>query len=243
MKYWTLDELRLALALYCQIPFGSMHSKNKDVILLSEKIDRTPSSVAMKLVNFASLDPQIIASGRKGLGNASSLDKAAWDELHKDWERGAAAYLASQNDDTEQTINHDENTSQKSLVEVRLKQSLFRRIVLSSYNGACCITGISDRRLLVASHIVPWSVDTHQRLNPANGLCLSALHDKAFDRGLITILPNLKIKTSKTLQNDSEDSFIFKAIISFNGCGIRAPEKFYPQDDFLKWHNNNIFIP
>ena len=72
---WTEDELRLALALYCQLPFGKMHSRNKEIVKLAEKIGRTPSAVAMKLVNFASLDPEIVNSGRAGLGNASSMDR------------------------------------------------------------------------------------------------------------------------------------------------------------------------
>ena len=59
--------------------------------------------------------------------------------------------------------------------------------VMSAYNGRCCITGLSLSGLLVASHIIPWSHDRDNRVNPRNGLLLSALHDKAFDTGLITI--------------------------------------------------------
>jgi hypothetical protein len=43
--------------------------------------------LAMKLVNFASLDPAITASGRKGLGNASATDRQVWNEFHADWDR------------------------------------------------------------------------------------------------------------------------------------------------------------
>ena len=77
---WTEDELKLALALYCQIPFGKMHSRNQDVIRLAGNIGRTPSAVAMKLVNLASLDLAIINSGRSGLGNASAMDRRVPDE-------------------------------------------------------------------------------------------------------------------------------------------------------------------
>ena len=65
----------------------------------------------------------------------------------------------------------------------------FRMSVLMSYGNACCITGLKNKELLVASHIKPWSVSNikTERTNPSNGLCLNAMHDKAFDRGLITI--------------------------------------------------------
>ena len=80
---WTEEELHLALALYCQLPFGKMHSRNKDIQRLAEKIGRTPSAVAMKLVNLASLDPEIVNSGRSGLGNASATDRMVWDAFQK----------------------------------------------------------------------------------------------------------------------------------------------------------------
>jgi hypothetical protein len=83
---WTEDELKLALALYCQLPFGKMHSRNKDIISLATKIGRTPSAVAMKLVNFASLDPEIVNSGRVGLGNASAMDRLVWDKFQNNWD-------------------------------------------------------------------------------------------------------------------------------------------------------------
>ena len=83
---WSEDELRLALALYCQLPFGKMHSRNKDIIVLAEKLGRTPSSVAMMLVNFASLDPEIVNSGRSGLGNASSMDRVVWEQFQNNWD-------------------------------------------------------------------------------------------------------------------------------------------------------------
>jgi len=50
--------------------------------------------------------------------------------------------------------------------------------------------------LLIASHIIPWARDDKNRMNPANGLCLNALHDKAFDKGLITITPDFVVRIS-----------------------------------------------
>ena len=84
---WTKEQLKLAFHLYCQLPFGKLHSRNPEIIKLAKLIGRTPGAVAMKLVNFASLDPAITSTGRTGLGNAGSLDKEVWAEFHADWEK------------------------------------------------------------------------------------------------------------------------------------------------------------
>jgi DNA (cytosine-5)-methyltransferase 1 len=82
---WTEEQLKLAFYFYCQTPFGKLHSRNPAIIELAELIGRSPNALAMKLVNFASLDPSITDTGRKGLRGASTLDKNIWDEFHEDW--------------------------------------------------------------------------------------------------------------------------------------------------------------
>lgn len=154
----------------------------------------------MKLVNFASLDAEIVASGRVGLSGASNQDRAVWSELNSDWNQvageAAAAYnalalrhgvaaddvLLTDGEDCGPTF--DEGLTRASMIEARIGQAQFRRMVLASYNDTCCMSGLRQPELLVASHIVPWSEDKKNRLNPQNGLCLSALHDRAFDKGL-----------------------------------------------------------
>jgi predicted restriction endonuclease len=205
----------------------------------------------MKLVNFASLDPSITSTGRRGLGNASSGDKAIWSEFNNDWEglaiesetqlkalikkRGVApSKLIAEIVDID-AVDYEGQT--KSVyIQARIKQSFFRKAVLSSYEGRCCITQISDPRLLVASHIVPWKTDPKNRLNPRNGLCLSALHDKAFDRGLITITDDFCVNISPTLLKFKNEPFIRDTLIAINGKRISLPEKFRPDIAFLRRH-------
>ncbi len=127
------------------------------------------------------------------------------------------------------------------LTEQRVKQHFFRRAVLSSYRGRCCISGLSDARLLTASHIVPWSNDKTNRLNPSNGLCLSAIHDKAFDRGLITITDNYEVLLSEQLKRN-DDAFVAQIFLPLERRRIELPEKFIPSIDFLSRHRNEIFI-
>ena len=59
-----------------------MDSGNPEIIALAEAMGRTPASVAMKLANFASLDPQITRMGRKGLTGATALDRKIWAKSH-----------------------------------------------------------------------------------------------------------------------------------------------------------------
>jgi putative restriction endonuclease len=56
-RNWTRDELIVAFNLYCKLPFGQLHAKNPRVVEMARALGRTPGSVAMKLVNFAALDP------------------------------------------------------------------------------------------------------------------------------------------------------------------------------------------
>jgi len=84
---WTKEQLKLAFYLYCQLPFGKLDMRTPKVISLAKLIGRTPGAVAMKLNNFASLDPAITSTGRKGLEGASNLDREVWAEFHADWEK------------------------------------------------------------------------------------------------------------------------------------------------------------
>ena len=198
---WTRPQVLAALHLYTQLPLGQLHQRNPCIRQLAEWLDRTPGSVAMKLTNLASLDPQITSSGRRGLSGASAVDRTLWKELEADWDtvalQAAAEYdrLAlnhgiSGEVDTDIEPPFDEpGRTRDAVVSVRVNQTRFRRSVLSSYRSRCCVSDLGDERLLVASHIVPWAQDSRNRLNPRNGLCLSTLHDTAFDRGLFTVTP------------------------------------------------------
>jgi len=94
---------------------------------------------------------------------------------------------------------------------------------------------------LTASHIVPWSSDKENRLNPSNGLCLSAIHDKAFDRGLITLSDDYEVMLSEQLKRNN-DAFIAQIFLPLEGRSIEIPEKFIPSIAFLARHRSEIFV-
>jgi predicted restriction endonuclease len=249
---WTNEQLKLAFYLYCQLPFGKMNTGNPDIKKLANTIGRSPGAVAMKLVNFASLDPAIINTGRHGLGNVSSGDKQIWDEFHNDWEKltlECAEILKKHNFDETAAdafvlkLKMPDSFSGKTIettTNARIGQSFFRNVVLASYQNKCCMSGIAIPVILIASHIVPWGVEKDNRLNPSNGLCLSAIHDRAFDKGLITVTSEYKIIVSKIINDDNSKQA--RLLQSLHGKKITLPEKFLPDRNFLAWHYNNVFI-
>jgi putative restriction endonuclease len=93
----------------------------------------------------------------------------------------------------------------------------------------------------VASHIVPWVKDEKNRLNPHNGLCLNSIHDKAFDKGFITITPDYKIKLSRELIDLKNENAVSDLFLKYQNQSIILPDKFLPSKDFLDYHYNNIF--
>jgi len=251
-KLWTRDELILAINLYCKLPFGKMHKGNLEIIAFSKVVGRTPSSIALKLVNFASLDPTLKARGIKGASNASKLDKQIWNEFYNNWDAAlieSEKLLAKIQHTTIEKLNHidineffKEGLEKERLVKTRVNQSLFRTMMLATYNSKCCITQIENSELLIASHIMPWGKDEKNRLNPMNGLLLNALHDKAFENGLITIAEDYSIKVSSLLKKKNVSESIMQNFIDFDGKQIHLPDKFLPGKEFLKKHNERFKI-
>lgn len=107
---WQPDELLLALHLYCRTDFGKLHSTNPEIIHLANIIGRTPSAVAMKACNFASLDPALT---QKGLTGASKADRALWDAFMENSsdiaEKAEALYETRVNPSEFNTIETDED--------------------------------------------------------------------------------------------------------------------------------------
>ena len=250
---WTRQQLLVAFNLYCRMPFGKMHSRNPEIVKYAELIGRTPSALAMKLTNIASLDPAITSTGRRGLEGASAADKAMWEEMQAGWERfaveaqqalsvlGAITEFEAGVSDTSIPDDAVDYTGSNKSVQatIRIGQDFFRRAVLSAYDYRCCITGLAVPRLLVASHIVPWRTDTKNRLNPRNGLCLSMLHDKAFDVGIITIAEDMTVRVFRKHTNNA-DHFFKSALLAYDGKPIALPEKFLPHAEFLAYHRNSF---
>ncbi|MGH2644090.1 MAG: HNH endonuclease, partial [Chitinophagaceae bacterium] len=119
-------------------------------------------------------------------------------------------------------------------VKTRINQNTFRQIVLVNYSGKCAISGIDIPELLIASHILPWSKYENERLDPQNGICLSPLYDKCFDKALIGIDTDFKIHLSESLKEKIDKPYFEKQFNDLEGREINLPEKFLPKREYLK---------
>ncbi|MEO0415379.1 MAG: HNH endonuclease, partial [Verrucomicrobiota bacterium] len=125
-------------------------------------------------------------------------------------------------------------------VKTRIGQSAFRSRVLENYRNRCCITGLNIPQLNRASHIVPWADSEASRLDPANGLCLSATFDLAFDGYWLTLDPDLCVVLSKQLVQYFDNPDTRALFERYEGKRIKLPQDFLPKDDYLEVHRRRL---
>ena len=251
-RLWTRDELILALNLYLKLPFGKLHSGTPEIIHLANLIDRTASSIAMRLNNFAAVDPYHQQRGIVGLKGGLKQVEPIWNEFinNKDDLLFKSERILAEKENTSienkyadalKDVEHLKGEYKLREVETRVNQNVFRQIVMANYNGKCAITGIDIPDLLVASHIIPWSKNEQERLNPENGICLSPLYDKAFDKGYIGINEKYEILLSNKLKKKSKMEYYNYHFALITASKIIMPKKYYPKKEFLQFHLDQIF--
>lgn len=249
----------VALNIYHKLNFGQLHARQPVIISLAEKLGRGANSVAMKLCNLASLDPALKMRGIKGLSGASSLDRTIWNEFHADLNEAVPASeealrgLFAVEEFTEVEILPKEGVKLKkhpsggptelvASVKQRRGQEFFRDAVLNNFGGCCGVTQLGVRELLVASHILPWGTHENERLNVRNGLCLSRLHDAAFDRGLISFDENLGLMLSTRLKKELPQRVVKENFGDYEGEPLKLPEDAaLPDLAFLAEHRKTLF--
>ena len=258
---WSRDELLVLLNLYEKLPFGQLDEAQPVIRELATRMGRTPGSVAMKLCNLASLDPAVLARGRKGLPGASALDRQVWAEFQSDREILApaseqlfrAVFGAKDSEDVDvirgvgvQITKVPEMptgpTEAKKETTVRRGQQFFRQVVLNAFDGRCGVTGIPIRELLVASHILPWAKYREHRLDQQNGICLSRIHDVAFDNGLISFDENYCLLIGKRLRRHLPQEALAANFVAYEGKPLHIPnESLAPNLQFLAIHRKEQF--
>lgn len=247
---WSKEETIIAFNVYCKIPFKSSSKTNPVVIKYANIIGRSPSALNMKIGNFGRLDPELKKLGITGLVNGSKLEEEVWNEFNGNWEKLAfeseelIAQFQNKKIDEIEEFNIEffpEGKDRETIIKTRVNQCFFRSTVLSSYDLRCCITGLSIPEFLVASHIKPWSKDKGNRTNPHNGLCLNSIHDKAFDKGFITITPDFRILVSDVINNFQTDIAVEEFFKKYNNQKITLPNRFLPSKEFLDYHYHHIY--
>lgn len=249
---WSREELILVFNLYLKLPFGKMHSRTPEVLEMAHLIGRTVSSISIRLGNFASCDPYHQSRGVKGMVGGIKQCQPIWDEFFNNQEELiflSENILAQKENLTIETKFDDLLFDIKDLkgetkireVKTRVNQNVFRQIVVANYSGKCAISGIDLPELLFASHIIPWSKNEDERLNPENGICLSALYDRAFDKGLIGINEKFNILVSDKLKKKKDTEYYGKYFSSLENQSLILPQRYLPKKEFIQYHLDVIF--
>lgn len=245
---WSKEEHILAFNLYCKVPFTKINANYLPVKELALILGRSNRSVAMKLANFARLDPVLKARNVSGLTHGAKGEEIVWNEFHHNWEdltfeseKILAKYKNIPIESQLPEISTDiEGKDKTAIVKQRVNQNFFRKMILASYNYRCCITGSNTLEFLTACHIKSWSTDVNNRMNPHNGLCMNVLCHSAFDQGFFTITKEYKILISPEIYK-KKDPFIKKVFLEYDNKSIFLPQRFLPDKEFLNYHNDEIF--
>ena len=258
-KRWSREELTVALGIYHNLTFGQLHARQPVIMELADKLHRGANSVAMKLCNFASLDPALKMRGIKGLEGASALDREVWTDFHSNPDEVVPESRECLRQLFDAEPGSDLEVIPKVGIRVRKKpegeteilltikqrrgQDYFRDAVLNNFGGCCGVTGLPIREFLVASHILPWRSHPTERLNVRNGLCLSRLHDAAFDRGFIAFDDDLKLMVSPALTAHFPHRAVAENFKAYAGETLTVPEDAaLPELAFLAEHRTSIFL-
>jgi hypothetical protein len=244
-RNWTQPEVVAAIELYLRTPFGKIDQRNPEIIDLARRLDRTSGAVALKMANLASLDTTL---NRRGMANASALDRRVWADFMQHIDRyiermgGSPPPGFAERPPARFVYDAErEGSDVVSLGKRRSGQDFFRRMIIASYDESCALSGISDRRLLVASHIARWADDKARRLDPTNGICLNPLLDRAFDSGLIAFGDDLRVLVAGEAEGRLRDYLRERCAPS-----LRLPSRFLPDRALIRAHHdrwNREFAP
>lgn len=245
-RLWTREEYILSLDLYFRIPFGQFHKNNPDVQKLAELINRTPSSVAMRLCNFASCDPVLKAKGIEGLRAGVKTCSPYWDEFAHNRgklismaEACRAKLIEATDINSDYSLNH---ISEWDNLVNEMYDFKFQAIIKRNYNDHCAISGVKIPQLLTACHIIPVSESEEESIKADNGLLLSLNFAKAYVNGLIGIDDHYILHLSDELlshQFDPNFSTFFRKFerkeLLLNDVAVK------PDKSFLQWHMDTVF--
>ncbi|MEJ7848208.1 MAG: HNH endonuclease signature motif containing protein [Pyrinomonadaceae bacterium] len=119
-------------------------------------------------------------------------------------------------------------------------QKAFANQVKTNYGFRCAITGIATKDFLIAAHIVPWSKDQSIRLDPSNGICLSLIMDRAFEKGFLLIEDDYTIRIDWGRVED--DDALRSQLEPYDGQKLNAPAKEVPKVSYLE-RRRAIVVP
>ena len=242
---WTVDEIKMAINVYCKVPFLKTRKTSPEIIRWAKIIGRSPGGLYTKLCNLGHCDKGVQESGFKGLSHIGKLDEIVWAEFESDPEKvifESEQLLASrmgQSVEEYAEINGEslpEGKTREAIVRQRINQRFFHDAVFASYDSQCCITGITLSPLLEACHISSWQNDVKNRTNPKNGLCMTQTFHRAYDGYLMAITPDYEVIISDKMLDGTLDENFRKYLLGLQGRKIHLPDKFAPSENLLAAH-------
>jgi len=156
-----------------------------------------------------------------------------------------SALLDAEPQDIETLLNGLKGTDGEDVirrVKARLNQHIFRRMLKSIYNEACCITGLNIPQVNRASHIIPWADDASKRLDPSNGLYLCATYDAAFDKHLISLDDDYRIILSSEIKDHYTSESVNEYFIKKEGSKINLPSTYQPNKSYVASHRSQGYF-
>ncbi|AGI47931.1 hypothetical protein TALC_00936 [Thermoplasmatales archaeon BRNA1] len=124
-------------------------------------------------------------------------------------------------------------------VNVRVNQAIFRRGLDKMFGKKCCITGVSQREVLIGSHVYPWRMSSPQeKTNPNNGLLLNKFHDSLFDKYLMTVRMDGTIEYLDSLKKTLGSKVYEKMCKPYDK--IEFPERYAPLKKAYEYHNGRF---
>jgi putative restriction endonuclease len=121
-------------------------------------------------------------------------------------------------------------------MKCRVNQKAFHDIIFNIYGNTCCITGIDIPAVNRASHILGWAESEPTRMDPRNGLCLSATYDAAFDRHLISLDEDFRLLISRDIKDYFSSAVVQTYFHDRHGHKINMPKHFSPLQSYLQSH-------
>ena len=233
MNAWSREDIIIAYALYCVTPLGKINPSNKVIQQVADIIPHSVASIVMRMRNFRYIDPKVSS----GLKNVAKADRMIYEEFKHDWgslslEAETLTGLAIF--DSSPLQGAKPLSSLTNHGRVSRERHFFKQAVLSFCNPTSFISGCALPQMLVASHIKPYSQCRSEadRVSPDNGICLNTFYDKAFDRGLITITPSMKIYVSPIILDSPQDAFTARWLASLDGMIFPPPPDFRRVESF-----------
>ena len=159
-------------------------------------------------------------------------------KIFVDYKLNIIGYRTFEEIKQEEQINQMKIPEQEKemLIKSRIGQGKYRENLLKEC-PYCPFTLIDDKRLLVASHIKPWSKsNNYEKIDSKNGFIFTPTYDRLFDRGLITFDDNKKLIVSPWLSSVTQNRLKI-----FTGMPIENLNLDRKRKEYLKYHRENIF--